>query len=216
MDWKDLIKEEEAKGYYQNLQAFLDREYESKTIYPPRDEVFNAFKLTPFKKVKVIVLGQDPYHGKGQAHGLAFSVRDGVKLPPSLKNIYKELENDLEIKTAPNGNLTFWAKQGVFLLNTVLTVEEGKAGSHHKKGWEVFTDTVIANLSKNHSGLVFILWGAPAQTKKKLIDLSKHHIIESAHPSPLSSYRGFFGSKPFSKVNECLKEMGKGEINWQA
>lgn len=214
MDWKELIKEEEAKDYYQNLQEFLDREYEHKTVYPPRNEVFTAFNLTPFEKVKVVIIGQDPYHGQGQAHGLAFSVREGVKLPPSLRNIFKELQDDLNKEMRTNGELTSWAEQGVFLLNTVLTVEEGKAGSHHKRGWETFTDTVISKLSDYHTGLVFILWGTPAQLKKKLIDPKKHFIVESVHPSPLSAYRGFFGSKPFSRTNQYLKEEGQEEICW--
>lgn len=215
MNWKELIASEEIKPYYQNLQAFLNDQYQKgKVIYPPRDEVFTAFNLTPFEEVKVVILGQDPYHGAGQAHGLAFSVKEGVKLPPSLRNIFKELEDDVQVPISPNGNLSSWATQGVLLLNTVLTVEEGKAGSHHKQGWEVFTDTVITKLSEYHTGLVFVLWGAPAQTKKKLIDETKHFIVESVHPSPLSSYRGFFGSKPFSKVNEYLRRAGKAEIDW--
>lgn len=215
MNWNDIIREEENKDYYQKLQSFLREEYQQgKVIYPPQNEIFTAFDLTPFSDVKVIILGQDPYHGAGQAHGLAFSVKDGIKLPPSLRNIYKELQDDLKIEVSSNGNLTSWAKQGVLLLNTVLTVEEGKAGSHHKRGWETFTDTVIKSLSEKHEGLIFILWGAPAQTKKKLIDLDKHIIVEAPHPSPLSSYRGFFGSRPFSQVNAHLQKLGKKGIDW--
>lgn len=215
MNWKDLIDNEKAKPYFEELQAFLKNQYQQqKIVYPPQEEIFQAFDLTPFEEVKVIILGQDPYHGVGQAHGLAFSVKDGVKLPPSLRNIFKELGDDLNIPMSTNGNLTSWATQGVLLLNTVLTVEAGKAGSHHKKGWEIFTDTVIAKLNEHHRGLIFVLWGAPAQTKKKLIDDNKHFIVESVHPSPLSAYRGFFGSRPFSKVNEYLRKMGKEEIDW--
>lgn len=216
MNWQDLIKEEQSKDYFQKLQSFLDWEYRNhKCIYPPKDEIYTAFNLTPMDEVKVIILGQDPYHGEGQAHGLAFSVRKGVALPPSLRNIFKELHDDLDVPVSSNGDLSSWAKQGVLLLNTVLTVEAAKAGSHQKKGWEIFTDTVIKTLSEKHSGLVFVLWGAPAQSKKKLIDESKHLIVESVHPSPLSSYRGFFGSKPFSKINQWLREHGKKEIDWK-
>lgn len=216
MNWQDIIKEEQRKEYYQKLSAFLEEQYrQNKTIYPPQNEVMSAFDLTPFEKVKVIILGQDPYHGPNQAHGLAFSVRRGVPLPPSLRNIFKELQDDLDIPISTNGDLSSWASQGVLLLNTVLTVEEGKAGSHHKKGWETFTDTVISKLNEFHSGLVFVLWGAPAQSKKKLIDLTKHFVVESVHPSPLSAYRGFFGSKPFSQVNALLSKQGKEVIDWK-
>lgn len=216
MNWHKLKAAEEIKDYFIQLKSFLERQYqEKKVIYPPAHEVYQAFDLTPFNEVKVIILGQDPYHGQGQAHGLAFSVKKGVKLPPSLRNIFKELENDLQITLGPEGNLTAWAQQGVLLLNTVLTVEEGRAGSHHKKGWEFFTDTVIKLLDEELQDLVFVLWGAPAQTKKKLINSSKHLIIEAPHPSPLSSYRGFFGSKPFSKINEHLQKVGKAPIDWR-
>ncbi|HLW58198.1 MAG TPA: uracil-DNA glycosylase [Bacteriovoracaceae bacterium] len=215
MNWKELIREEETKDYYQKLQAFLKAEYQNnKTIYPPQNETFTAFDLTPFEKVKVVILGQDPYHGPHQAHGLAFSVKKGVKFPPSLRNILRELHDDLKVPLPNDGDLSAWAKQGVLLLNTVLTVEAGKAGSHHKKGWETFTDTVISHLNEHHTGLVFVLWGAPAQTKKKLIDENKHFIVESVHPSPLSAYRGFFGSRPFSTINHLLQKSGKSEINW--
>lgn len=216
MNWQELISEEENKEYYQKLMSFLETEYlHDKIIYPPRTEVFTAFDLTPFEEVKVIILGQDPYHGPLQAHGLAFSVREGVKLPPSLRNIFKELHDDLAIPISSNGDLSSWARQGVLLLNTVLTVEAGKAGSHQKKGWEIFTDTVIAQLSDHHAGLVFVLWGAPAQSKKKIIDETKHFIVESVHPSPLSAYRGFLGSRPFSQVNHFLQKQGKEQIDWK-
>lgn len=215
MIWKELIREEEKKEYYQKLQAFLKAEYQNnKTIYPPQNETFTAFDLTPFETVKVVILGQDPYHGPHQAHGMAFSVKKGVKFPPSLRNIFKELHDDLKVPLPSDGDLSAWAKQGVLLLNTVLTVEAGKAGSHHKKGWEIFTDTVISRLNEHHTGLVFVLWGAPAQTKKKLIDENKHFIVESVHPSPLSAYRGFFGSRPFSKINHLLQNSGKSKVDW--
>jgi uracil-DNA glycosylase len=215
MNWKDLIKEEKRKDYFLELESFLESEYRAgKTIYPPKSEVFTAFELTPFEQVKVVILGQDPYHGHGQAHGLAFSVKEGVKLPPSLRNIFKELHTDLGIDRGSKGDLSAWARQGVLLLNTILTVEEGRAGSHQKKGWEIFTDTLIKTISDQCKGVIFILWGAPAQTKKKLINTQTHHVIESVHPSPLSSYRGFFGSKPFSQTNHLLKNAGKKEINW--
>lgn len=215
MNWKDVIAAEKRKDYFQQLEAFLESEYRAgKTIFPPKSEIFTAFDLTPFEKVKVVILGQDPYHGAGQAHGLAFSVKEGTKLPPSLRNIFKELSTDLGIPVSAEGNLSRWAQQGVLLLNTVLTVEEGRAGSHQKKGWEIFTNTIIERLSESHEGMVFVLWGAPAISKKALIDQSKHFIVESVHPSPLSAYRGFFGSRPFSQTNRLLKEAGKKEIDW--
>lgn len=198
----------------QELLQFLHMEKKKgKKIFPPEEQIFSAFEQTPFNHVKVVILGQDPYHGLGQAHGLSFSVGAEVRLPPSLVNIYKELKSDLG--NAPsNGSLIHWAQQGVLLLNSVLTVEEGKAGSHHKKGWEQFTDKVIEILNREKNNLVFVLWGAPAQKKAAHVDDQKHLLIKSAHPSPLSSYRGFFGSKPFSKANDYLKAHHQREIAW--
>ncbi len=214
-NWYELIQEESAKPYFQELQSFLKSERVGHNIYPPEKEVFTAFELTPFDKVKIVILGQDPYHGEGQAHGLAFSVRPGIKIPPSLVNIFKELEADLGIKPPAHGNLEKWAKEGVLLLNTVLTVRDGEAGSHHGKGWEFFTDRVIEVLSVERRNLVFILWGAPSQKKASRVNRENHHLIISPHPSPLSSYRGFFGSKPFSGANNFLTANGLSPINWQ-
>ena len=185
-----------------------------KIIYPEDNEIFEAFKLTPFEKVKVVILGQDPYHGVGQAHGLCFSVKKGIKIPPSLVNIFKELKDDLKIDPPQNGYLEPWAREGVLLLNSVLTVEAGEAGSHHGKGWEQFTDKIIEILNEKKNNLVFILWGGPAQKKASKVDETKHLVLKSVHPSPLSFYRGFLGSKPFSKTNKYLNENGKEEINW--
>lgn len=212
--WSQFIAEESQKPYYKDLQKFVSSERKEHTVFPPEKEVFTAFDLSPFEKVKVVILGQDPYHGEGQAHGLAFSVKKGVKIPPSLVNIYKELESDLGIKPPFHGNLEAWAKQGVLLLNTVLTVREGEAGSHHGRGWETFTDRVIEVLSEKRSDLVFILWGNPSQKKASRVNPDHHHLILSPHPSPLSSYRGFFGSKPFSRTNAFLKLKAIPEINW--
>ena len=184
------------------------------TIYPRGSDIFNAFNFTPFEKIKVVILGQDPYHGNGQAHGLSFSVPDGVKKPPSLKNIFKELAEDLQIPIAETGNLTSWAKQGVLLLNATLTVRSKKAGSHQKKGWEKFTDAIIQKISTEKKGVIFLLWGRFAQDKVKLIDKNKHQILTAPHPSPFSAYSGFFGCKHFSKTNAILKEQGLIEINW--
>ncbi len=213
--WSDLINEESSKPYYQELQSFLKSERKNHKIYPSEKEVFTAFKLTPFDKVKIVILGQDPYHGEGQAHGLAFSVKKGVKIPPSLGNIYKELESDLGIKAPAHGNLENWAKEGVLLLNTVLTVRAGEAGSHHGGGWEIFTDRVIDVLSSEKRNLVFILWGGPSQKKASRVNQDHHHLIISPHPSPLSSYRGFFGSKPFSRTNTFLESTGINPIDWK-
>lgn len=198
-----------------DLVTFIREEYKSKKVYPNPRDLFKAFWLTPFDQVKVVILGQDPYHGVGQAHGLCFSVPEGVRLPPSLQNIYKEIESDLKIKKDfKNGHLESWAKQGVFLLNAILTVVASNPASHQGKGWEEFTDFVIKTISEKKKNVVFILWGNYARGKKALIDTTKHLVIESPHPSPFSAYNGFFGSKPFSKCNEYLKEYGKGEIEW--
>lgn len=213
--WQDLFSQEEQKEYYQNLMQFLDQEYKTKTIFPPREDLFTCFKLCPYDKVKVVILGQDPYHQPNQAHGLCFSVRKGVKIPPSLRNIYKELKSDLDIDMPTHGYLVDWAKQGVFMLNAVLSVECGKAGSHQKKGWEQFSDTVIQELNNRKEGIVFILWGNWAKKKAELITNPAHKILTAAHPSPLSAYHGFFGSKPFSTTNQLLIEMGHTPIEWK-
>ena len=204
--WKKVLQQEFSKSYFQKLMSFVDEEYQHKIIYPKQEVVFNCFESVDFESVKVVVLGQDPYHGAFQANGLAFSVQQGVKLPPSLKNIFKELEDDIQVRNVVNGDLSYWAQQGVLLLNATLTVEEGKAGSHQKKGWEEFTDAVIELLSTKRKDLVFVLWGSYAQKKGKIIDKNKHLVIETAHPSPLSVYRGFYGSKPFSTINKFLLE----------
>jgi len=216
MDWLSFINEEKKKNYFQALTCFIEGEVASgKTIYPPQQDRFNAFSLTELNKVKVVILGQDPYHGEGQAHGLSFSVPDGVKLPPSLRNIYKEIADDLDFLEMPeSGNLTEWAKQGVLLINSVLTVEQSNAGSHAKKGWEQFTDNVIKHINNNCEGVVFLLWGSYAIKKSSLIDEKNHHILTAVHPSPLSAYRGFFGCKHFSKTNAILDAQGKPKINW--
>ena len=213
MTFEEIINKERQKEYFKKLETFLEEEYRTKTIFPPKDEVFTAFKLCEFKDVKVVIIGQDPYHEINQAHGLAFSVKDGNKLPKSLINIYKELYDDLLV-TRLTGELTEWASQGVFLINTVLTVEEGKANSHRNKGWEIFTSKVIEELNNDDSPKVFVLWGNQAYEYEKMISNVNHKIIKSAHPSPLSAYRGFFGSKPFSKINEFLKEHNLKEIDW--
>ena len=212
--WKEKLQGEFDKEYFKNLVSFLHAEKAAgKTIYPPGSQIFNAFELTPFNNVKVVILGQDPYHGPNQAHGLSFSVPDGVPAPPSLKNIYKEIESDLGIEIKKNGNLENWAKQGVFLLNAVLTVRASEPTSHSKIGWTEFNDAVIKAISDNTSGVVFMLWGNFARGKKELIDSTKHYVLEAAHPSPLA--RGaFFGCKHFSKCNEILKNLGKTPIDW--
>ncbi|MCR0206155.1 uracil-DNA glycosylase [[Clostridium] innocuum] len=214
-NWEELFRQEEQKEYYRKLMQFLDEEYAQKTIYPPREDVFTCFTSCPLQDVKVVILGQDPYHQPQQAHGLCFSVRKGVPVPRSLKNIYRELKDDLGVDAPSHGCLLEWARQGVFLMNTVMTVREGEAYSHNKKGWEVFTDTVISVLNKQEQGIVFVLWGNHAQKKARLITGAQHRIIQSAHPSPLSASRGFFGSKPFSTINTCLKEMGRTPIDWR-
>jgi len=212
--WKQEFSDEFQSEYFIELKSFLLEEKKKFTIYPPGSEIFAAFNYTPFDKVKVVILGQDPYHGPGQANGLCFSVKSGISKPPSLQNIFKELYSDLGIPISLNGNLENWAKQGVLLMNATLTVRSGQAGSHQNKGWENFTDTAIKALSDKKQHLVFILWGNYAQAKQLLIDPLRHLIIKSAHPSPFSAERGFFGSKPFSKCNSYLKEKGIGEIDW--
>lgn len=214
-DWAPLLEEEFSKPYYLQLREFLKQEYKHYRIYPDMYEIFNALHYTAFADVKVVILGQDPYHGPNQAHGLSFSVKPGVPLPPSLKNIFLELQADLGCTPPSSGYLVPWTKQGVLLLNTVLTVREGEAHSHQGKGWEIFTDRVIEILNRKSKPVVYILWGSAAQMKQQLIDTNKHFIIKAPHPSPLSAHRGFFGSKPFSKTNSILKTIGQTEINWQ-
>ena len=214
-DWNDLLRDEFSKDYYINLHNFLTEEYETKTIYPDMYDIFNALNYTEYKNVKVVILGQDPYHGPNQAHGLSFSVKPDVPVPPSLKNIFKELNSDLGCYIPNNGHLKSWADQGVLLLNTVLTVQARNANSHKGKGWETFTDKIISVLNDRKDPIIFILWGNNAINKKKLITNPQHYILQSVHPSPLSANRGFFGSKPFSKTNEILKQLGKKPIDWQ-
>jgi uracil-DNA glycosylase len=214
--WKKALEAEFNKGYFLELRSFLKHEKsQGSVIYPPGQRIFSAFDLTPFDEVKVVILGQDPYHGDKQAHGLSFSVPEGITQPPSLKNIFKELHRDLGLPIPDKkGDLSCWARQGVFLLNAILTVRANQPASHQKKGWEEFTDAVIKTLSDNKEGLVFILWGKFAQSKEALIDTTKHHIIKSAHPSPFSAESGFFGSRPFSRTNEILEKCGKKPIDW--
>ena len=214
-DWDELLEEEFQKDYYKKMESFLVEEYKEKTIFPEKDDIFAALKTTPYRDVKVVILGQDPYHGKGQSHGLAFSVKKGIKIPPSLRNIYKELKTDLDTPIPDNGYLEKWARQGVLLLNTSLTVREGEANSHREIGWQIFTDRIIELLNQRDEPIVFILWGASARRFKKLIDLHKHATIEAPHPSPLSAYRGFFGSKPFSQANQQLIAWGREPLDWE-
>ena len=214
-DWDSLLKDEYNKDYFKNLEKFVLKEYNAKTIYPKINEVYNAFRYTSFNDIKVVIIGQDPYHGENQAEGLCFSVKKGVKKPPSLVNIFKELHDDLGYAIPKNGSLVSWTKEGVLLLNAVLTVEKDKAASHKGKGWEIFTDEVIKIINKKDTPVVFILWGSYARSKKELITNKKHFIIESAHPSPLSAHNGFFGSRPFSKTNNFLIEQGLKPINWE-
>lgn len=214
-DWQEILAPEFQKPYYLQLREFLKQEYATQKIHPDMYHIFEALELTPFHAVKVVILGQDPYHGYNQAHGLSFSVQPGVKVPPSLRNIYQELQSDLGIPPVAHGNLTSWAKQGVLLLNTVLTVREGQAYSHRGHGWEQLTDVIIEKLNARPQPIVFILWGRPAQEKIKMIDTTKHAIIKSPHPSPLSAHRGFFGSRPFSKTNQILQDWGEAPIDWQ-
>jgi uracil-DNA glycosylase len=213
-DWKKLLAGEREKPYFEKLESFVGEEQERHTVYPPAEKIFNALKLTSFEDTKVLLLGQDPYIKKGQAHGLCFSVEDkNQPIPPSLRNIYKELKDDVGVAPPKHANLTGWAKQGILMLNVVLTVREGESNSHKNKGWEIFTDEIIRLVSKKDEPVVFVLWGKPAQKKIPLIDTQKHVIVQGAHPSPLA--RGFLGSRPFSKINESLRSANRGEIDWR-
>lgn len=214
-DWLDALKEEFSKPYYRQLFAKVNEEYKTRLIFPPADDIFNAFHLTPLHKVKVVILGQDPYHNHGQAHGLCFSVKKGVASPPSLVNIYQELHDDLGCSIPDHGCLTKWAEQGVLLLNTVLTVRAHEANSHRGIGWEEFTDAAILALNSQDRPIVFLLWGSPAQRKAKMLHNPNHLILKAPHPSPLSAYRGFFGSRPFSQANAFLEEHGESPVDWQ-
>ena len=215
MTWEDIIDLEKQKDYYKSLEKEINKRYETTTVFPEKQNIFKAFSLTKLDNLKVVILGQDPYHGFGQAQGLAFSTPANIKNPPSMQNILKEIQSDLGKKSiCEDGDLTPWAKQGVLLLNTILTVEEAKPKSHHNLGWEVFTDNIIKYISDNCEDTIFILWGSPAISKTKLIDRKKHHILTAPHPSPLSSYRGFFGCKHFSKTNNILKSLNKEAIIW--
>lgn len=214
-DWDEILKGEFEKEYYKNLREFLKKEYSTQEIFPNMYDIFNALKYTSYKDTKVVIIGQDPYHNVGQAHGLAFSVKPGVQTPPSLQNMYKELKDELDCFIPNNGYLVKWADQGVLLINTVLTVRAHNANSHKGMGWEIFTDNIIKYLSDREEPVIFLLWGANARSKKKIIDKNKHIILEAPHPSPLSAYRGFFGCGHFKKANEILEEMGKEKIDWQ-
>lgn len=211
--WDVILNDEFSKEYFKQLGIFVKNEYKTKTIFPSYENIFDALRFTDYNEVKVVILGQDPYHGLGEAHGLSFSVKENVKMPPSLQNIFKELYNDLGIKRTKS-DLTDWAEEGVLLLNSIMTVEKDKPLSHKNKGWEIFTDTIISKLNEREEPVIFLLWGSFARSKKELITNKRHKIIESVHPSPLSASRGFFGSKPFSKINKYLKELKKEEINW--
>ncbi len=212
--WLEVLKDEFDKEYFEKLIRFVKQEYASTTVYPAGKNIFRAFELCPFDKVKVVILGQDPYHGPQQANGLCFSVNDGIPLPPSLQNIYKEIESDLNVKMPNTGNLDNWSRQGVLLLNATLTVRANLAGSHQRKGWEEFTDAVIKTVSDQKENIVFLLWGKYAQEKGQIIDSSKHHILKAPHPSPLSAYYGWFGCKHFSKTNQYLESIGQKPIDW--
>ncbi|WP_368031430.1 uracil-DNA glycosylase [Arcobacter sp. s6] len=214
MTWDDFFKEEQDKEYYKKLMNELDKAYEKSVVFPTKDKIFYAFSLTPLENLKVVLLGQDPYHGAGQAQGLAFSTPINIANPPSMKNMLKEINDDIGNSVCADGDLTSWAKDGVLLINAILTVEESKPKSHHKMGWEIFTDNLIKFISKNSKDIVFILWGSSAIKKEKIIDKDKHHILSGVHPSPLSAYRGFFGCKHFSKTNEILNSLGKNKISW--
>ena len=211
--WDIILKEEFNREYFKKLGIFVKQEYKNKSIFPPYEHIFDALRFTDYDEVKVVILGQDPYHGLGEAHGLSFSVHNGVKMPPSLLNIFKELKNDLNIERTST-DLTDWAKQGVLLLNSIMTVEKDKPLSHKNKGWEIFTDTIIQKLNEREEPIIFVLWGSFARSKKEFITNPNHIILESVHPSPLSANRGFFGSKPFSKINNNLIKRGKKTINW--
>lgn len=213
--WKNLLKDEFQSDYFHTLKKFLVNEKKNGAVYPPGNYIFNAYNRTPVDKVKVVIIGQDPYHGKGQAHGLCFSVQKGIQKPPSLQNIFKELKNDLNISVPSHGNLEYWTDEGVFLLNATLTVRASHAGSHQNKGWETFTDATIEKLSEVKNCLVFLLWGKFAQAKEKLIDTSKHYILKASHPSPFSAHNGFFGCRHFSKANQILKLKGIDPIDWK-
>jgi len=215
-DWDGLLKNEFEKPYYLSIRQFLKSEYSTRTIFPPMHDIFNALKFTPFENTKVVILGQDPYHEPGQAHGLSFSVKRGVKIPPSLVNIYKELNTDIGMEIPSHGDLTSWARQGVLLLNATLTVRQGQANSHQKIGWATFTDSVIKLLNESERPIVFLLWGSNARSKKAYITNRHHLILESVHPSPLSAFGGFFGCKHFSKANEFLKSTGQEPIDWNS
>lgn len=213
--WFSFIKTQMKESYFASLRSTIVEEYEKEVCYPPMEQIFNAFQACPLEEVRVVIIGQDPYHGPGQAHGLCFSVNDGVKFPPSLKNIFKELKSDLGIPIPISGNLERWAEQGILLLNAVLTVQQGNAGSHKKKGWEVFTDAVIEHINTECKNVVFLLWGNDAQKKGRKVDIEKHLVLTSGHPSPLSANRGYwFGNKCFSQTNTYLKSLGKSEIKW--
>lgn len=214
MTWQNIIENEKTKEYYKKLEKFIDKRYQETTVYPQKENIFKAFDLISFENLKVVIIGQDPYHQKGQAQGLAFSTPKNIKNPPSMVNILKEIHDDIGSSTCDDGDLTSWAKQGVLLINTILTVEDSTPKSHQKKGWEIFTDTIIKTISDEKKDIVFILWGAGAIQKSKLIDETKHHILTAPHPSPLSSYRGFFGCKHFSQTNEILQSLHKKEIIW--
>ena len=211
--WDIVLKDEFKKDYFRKLGIFVKNEYKKKTIFPPYNNIFDALRFTDYDDVKVVILGQDPYHGLGEAHGLSFSVKEGVSMPPSLQNIFKELYSDLGIKRVKS-DLTDWAKEGVLLLNSIMTVEKDRPLSHKDKGWEIFTDTIRSKLNDREDPVIFVLWGSFARSKKVLITNNRHKIIEAVHPSPLSAHRGFFGSKPFSKINKYLKDMNKEEIKW--
>lgn len=211
--WDEILKDELKKDYFRKLGIFVKQEYKTKRIFPPYENIFDALRFTDYDEVKVVILGQDPYHGLGEAHGLSFSVRENVAMPPSLQNIFKELEDDLKIKRTKS-DLTDWAKQGVLLLNSIMTVQKDRPLSHKDKGWEIFTDNIIKYLNDREDPVIFLLWGSFARSKKSLITNKQHYIIESVHPSPLSAHRGFFGSKPFSKINNILESNGKDKINW--
>ncbi len=214
--WKDILGDEKEKQYFKNILSFIEKEKAlGKIIYPKNSDMFNAFTFTPFDKLKVVLIGQDPYHGPNQAQGLSFSVKEGIPQPPSLQNIFKELHDDLGVKIPASGSLEKWAREGVLLLNAVLSVEANKPASHQNIGWETFTDFVISKINEEKEDIIFLLWGSFAQKKCKMIDEKKHYIFKTVHPSPLSCYRGFFGSKPFSKTNKILKDLGKTPIDWE-